>query len=98
MAEHFEIPRPFGVAPEVSLATSERLGSFGPDSPPNKIWVRSPSELKLVLSSGMMGSQSGLRTTGERRNTTGGFQAHFSSALSTHSLACFPALWLVSVL
>lgn len=90
MAEHFEIPRPFGVAPEVSLATSERLGSFGPDSPPNKIWVRSPSELKL--SSGMMGSQSGLRTTGERRNTTDGFQAHFSSALSTHSLACFPAL------
>lgn len=92
MAEHFEIPRPFGVAPEVSLATSGRLGSFGPDSPANKIWVRSPSELKLALSSGMMGDQSGLRTTRERRNTTNGFQAHFSSALSTHSLANFPAL------
>ena len=92
MAEHFEIPRPVGVAPEVSLATSGRLGIFGPDSRPNKIWVRSPSELKLVLSSGMMGDQSGLRTTRERRNTTNGFQAHFSSALSTHSLASFPVL------
>ena len=74
------------------------VGSFGPGSPRSEIWVRGPSELKLVLSSGMMGDQSGLRITRERRSTTNGLPARLSSALPTRSLACFPALSLLSVL
>ena len=98
MAERFETPRPLGAAPEVSLATPGMLGALDQAHPPSEIWARSPSELKLVLSSGMMGDQSGLRITRERRSTTNGLPARLSSALPTRSLACFPALSLLSVL
>lgn len=68
IAELCKILPPFGVVPRGEPTSGSGVwGTLGQFS--------SRSELKFVLSSGMRGDQSFLRTTRERRNKINGFQA-----------------------